>query len=45
MGYEDEKASRALRFSSSPETTEADWNALSEALVKVHHALSRTERS
>jgi cysteine desulfurase len=36
MGYAPEEAFRALRFSSSWETTREDWTALLEALQKVH---------
>ena len=36
MGYAPEEAFRALRFSSSWETTGEDWTALMEALEKVY---------
>jgi cysteine desulfurase len=36
MGYAPEEASRALRFSSSWETTGEDWAALLDALKKVY---------
>ena len=36
MGYAPDEASRALRFSSSWETTWDDWVALLDALKKVH---------
>ena len=38
MGYAPEEAFRALRFSSSWETTREDWAALLDALEKVHSA-------
>lgn len=39
MGCTATEAGRVLRFSSGWETTEADWNALLNALVQVHHAI------
>lgn len=36
MGYEASQAGRVLRFSSGWQTTEADWEALLEGLIKVH---------
>lgn len=39
MGFSREEAGRALRFSSGWETTAAEWDALAEALVKVHQDL------
>ncbi len=36
MGFKPAEAHRVLRFSSGWETTEADWDALGSALVKVH---------
>jgi cysteine desulfurase len=39
MGYAPDEASRALRFSSSWETTRDDWAALLNALAKLAHSL------
>ena len=39
MGCSSAEAGRMLRFSSGWETTEEDWDALAEGLVKVHHAM------
>jgi cysteine desulfurase len=39
MGYGPAEASRVLRFSSGWETTEADWQALEQALVQVNTAM------
>ena len=36
MGFKAAQAIRAVRFSAGWETTEADWDALTKALVKVH---------
>jgi cysteine desulfurase len=36
MGFAAAQAIRAVRFSAGWETTEADWEALAKALVKVH---------
>ncbi len=36
MGYKAQHAQRAVRFSAGWETTEADWDALLKAVVKVH---------
>jgi cysteine desulfurase len=36
MNFKSAEAHRVLRFSSGWETTEADWDALANALVKVH---------
>jgi cysteine desulfurase len=36
MGFKPVEAHRVLRFSSGWETTEADWDALANALAKVH---------
>jgi cysteine desulfurase len=36
MGFKPAEAYRVLRFSSGWETTEADWDALANALTKVH---------
>ena len=44
MGYEAGQAGRVLRFSSGWQTTEADWEALMEGLIKVHTTI-RTARS
>ena len=33
------EAGRVLRFSSGWETTELDWNALAEGLVKVYQGI------
>ncbi|MBM3834872.1 MAG: cysteine desulfurase [Verrucomicrobia bacterium] len=40
MSYSPREASRVLRFSSGWETTEDDWRALAEALIKVSCGLS-----
>jgi len=40
MGYKSAQAHRAVRFSAGWETTEADWNALLKAVVKVHGEMS-----
>ncbi len=39
MGYSPNEAGRVLRFSSGWETTEQNWNALLEALQKVHRGM------
>ncbi len=39
MHFKPAEAHRVLRFSSNWETTEADWDALAKALVKVHGEL------
>ena len=39
MGFKPAQAIRAVRFSAGWETTEADWDALAKALVKVHGEL------
>jgi cysteine desulfurase len=39
MGYAPSQAGRVLRFSAGWETTEADWQALLEALAKVQQAM------
>ncbi|MDE3066187.1 MAG: cysteine desulfurase [Verrucomicrobiota bacterium] len=39
MHFKPAEAHRVLRFSSGWETTEADWDALSKALIKVHGEL------
>jgi cysteine desulfurase len=39
MGFAPEESDRVLRFSSGWETTEADWNALLEALVQADKSL------
>ena len=36
MGFKAAHALRAVRFSAGWETTEADWDALLRAVVKVH---------
>ena len=36
MGFKSTQAHRAVRFSAGWETTEADWDALLKAVVKVH---------
>jgi cysteine sulfinate desulfinase/cysteine desulfurase-like protein len=36
MGYKSAQAHRAVRMSAGWETTEADWDALLKAVVKVH---------
>ena len=36
MGYKAAHAVRAVRMSAGWETTEADWDALLKAVVKVH---------
>jgi len=36
MSFKAAEAHRVLRFSSGWETTEADWDALTQAVVKVH---------
>jgi cysteine desulfurase len=41
MGYSPHEAARVLRFSGSWETTEDDWQALLEALQKVHREMSK----
>jgi len=41
MGYKPAQAIRAVRFSAGWETTEADWEALAKALVKVHAEFHR----
>ena len=41
MGYSPHEAGRVLRFSSGWETTEDDWEALLEALQKVHGGMSK----
>ena len=41
MGYSPDEAGRVLRFSSGWETTEGDWQALLDALQKVHCGLSK----
>jgi cysteine desulfurase len=41
MGYSSNEAGRVLRFSSGWETKEQDWNALHEALQKVHHGMRK----
>jgi len=41
MGYSPHEAGRVLRFSSGWETTEADWQALLDALQKVHREMSK----
>ena len=41
QGYSPHEAGRVLRFSSGWETTQDDWQALLEALQKVHHGMSR----
>jgi len=40
MGYKSAQAHRAVRFSAGWETTEADWNGLLKAVVKVHGEMS-----
>ncbi len=45
MGYGPSEAGRVLRFSSGWETTEADWCALGEGLVKVERAMQAVIRS
>ena len=40
MGYKSAQAHRAVRFSAGWETTEADWDALLKAVVKVHGEMS-----
>lgn len=44
MGYVPTEASRALRFSSGWETTQADWSALVEGLVMVHKEIVGTRK-
>ena len=39
MGYSPHEAGRVLRFSSGWETAEEDWQALLEALQKVHRGM------
>jgi cysteine desulfurase len=39
LGYDAKQAARVLRFSSGWQTTEADWVALLEGLLKVHTAM------
>jgi cysteine desulfurase len=39
MTYSAGEAGRVLRFSSGWETTELDWNALAEGLMKVHQGI------
>jgi len=41
MGYSPHEAGRVLRFSAGWETTEDDWQALLEALQKVHRGMSQ----
>ena len=41
MGYSPTEAGRVLRFSSGWETTGQDWNALLEALQKVHRGMRK----
>ncbi|PYJ58077.1 MAG: cysteine desulfurase [Verrucomicrobia bacterium] len=41
MGYPPREAGRVLRFSSGWETTEEEWSALLEGLMKVHHGMTR----
>jgi cysteine desulfurase len=43
MRYAPAEAGRVLRFSSGWETTEAEWHALSDALVKVNEGMARSE--
>jgi cysteine desulfurase len=43
MGYSSHEAGRVLRFSSGWETTEQDWQALLDALQKVHHGMSKDQ--
>ena len=40
MGYSPNEAGRVLRFSAGWETTENDWLALLEGLMKVHRGMS-----
>ena len=41
LGYSPHEAGRVLRFSGGLETTEDDWQALLEALQKVHRGMSK----
>lgn len=41
MHFKAAEAHRVLRFSSGWETTEADWDALTKSLVRVHHELQQ----
>jgi len=41
MGYSPHEAGRVLRFSGGWETTEDDWQALLEAMQKVHRGMSQ----
>ncbi|HTV42896.1 MAG TPA: cysteine desulfurase family protein [Candidatus Sulfotelmatobacter sp.] len=41
MGFKPAQAIRAVRFSAGWETTEADWEALTKGLIKVHGELSK----
>ena len=43
MGFKPAEAYRVLRFSSGWETTEAGWDALANALTKVHAELHHTK--
>ncbi len=43
MGYDSAESSRVLRFSSGWETTESDWEALIEALVRAYQEISQRE--
>jgi cysteine desulfurase len=42
MGYASGEAGRVLRFSSGWQTTEADWGALLEGLIKVHTTIGKS---
>jgi len=41
MGFKPAQAIRAVRFSAGWETTEADWDLLAKALVRVHEEFHR----
>src|SRR5262249_37307261 len=41
MGYNSEQSGRVLRFSAGWTTSEADWNSLLSALLKVDAAIQR----
>jgi cysteine desulfurase len=45
MGYSPAESGRVLRFSSGWETTESEWTALVEALIKVHRAMKPAENN
>lgn len=44
MDYPASEAARALRFSSGPETTASEWNALAEAVANVAESIAPVRR-